>query len=191
MNERYRCPPGTTQGTEQEWHTKIAKQCRLGIVEIGVLEGFTTSNLARSNPKVPCFGIDPIVADSMNAALIGSVEKIRENTAGCPNFHFVQDYSYNVVKDWKQPFDYIFVDGDHTYDAVKRDFEDWFPLLAPGGYVTFHDSAMYRGGQPYHDGSSRFVDEVVLEHPGMEYVATDFCMTIMKKKQDLVPSPVS
>ena len=85
MDERYRSVPGSTPATEQEWHTRIAKECQLGIVEIGVLDGFTASNLARSNPCVPCYGIDPIIPDSMNASLIGSVDKIRESTEGCAN----------------------------------------------------------------------------------------------------------
>ncbi len=35
--------------------------------------------------------------------------------------------------------DILFIDGDHTYEGVKRDFELWSPLVQPGGYVIFHD----------------------------------------------------
>jgi predicted O-methyltransferase YrrM/Flp pilus assembly protein TadD len=34
---------------------------------------------------------------------------------------------------------FIFVDGDHTYEGVKRDIAGYYPLLAPGGYMLFHD----------------------------------------------------
>lgn len=37
------------------------------------------------------------------------------------------------------PVDFMFIDGDHTYEGVKADFEDYTPLLAPGGLVAFHD----------------------------------------------------
>lgn len=34
---------------------------------------------------------------------------------------------------------FILIDGDHRYDAVCRDIRDYFPLLAPGGIIMFHD----------------------------------------------------
>ncbi len=33
----------------------------------------------------------------------------------------------------------IFVDGDHTYQGVRQDILDYYPLLAPGGIMIFHD----------------------------------------------------
>jgi len=33
----------------------------------------------------------------------------------------------------------IYIDGDHTYDGVKRDILDYFSLLAKGGIMVFHD----------------------------------------------------
>ncbi len=41
-------------------------------------------------------------------------------------------------KDGNQP-GFIFVDGDHTYPGVKQDILNYFPLLAPGGIMMFHD----------------------------------------------------
>ncbi len=36
-------------------------------------------------------------------------------------------------------FDFIFIDADHTYDAVKADWDNYRPMLAPGGIIAFHD----------------------------------------------------
>jgi predicted O-methyltransferase YrrM len=38
-----------------------------------------------------------------------------------------------------QPVDFLFVDGDHTYDGVARDYELYTPLVRPGGLVALHD----------------------------------------------------
>ena len=35
--------------------------------------------------------------------------------------------------------DFLFIDADHTYQGVKRDFELYSPLVAPGGIIAFHD----------------------------------------------------
>jgi cephalosporin hydroxylase len=38
-----------------------------------------------------------------------------------------------------QPLDYLFIDGDHRYEGVKRDFEMYGPLVRKGGLIAFHD----------------------------------------------------
>ena len=38
-----------------------------------------------------------------------------------------------------RPLDFLFIDGDHTYDGVRQDFADYAPLVRPGGLVAFHD----------------------------------------------------
>lgn len=117
---------------------KYASLAQHGIVEIGVLEGETTREMG-SVAHVPIYGIDPIIPDSMVNTLIGNSDTILKNMSFYKDFHFFKDYSYNVVKTWKAKFDFIWIDGDHTYKGVKRDFDEWFPLLENQGYLALHD----------------------------------------------------
>ena len=43
------------------------------------------------------------------------------------------------LKNCKDKFDAIFIDGDHTYDGVKRDYDNALPLLEDGAIMIFHD----------------------------------------------------
>lgn len=38
-----------------------------------------------------------------------------------------------------RPVDLLFIDGNHVYQFVRRDFEMYAPLVGPGGIVAFHD----------------------------------------------------
>jgi len=37
--------------------------------------------------------------------------------------------------------DFLFIDGDHTYEGVKRDWEMYSTLVRKGGMIAFHDVA--------------------------------------------------
>ena len=36
-------------------------------------------------------------------------------------------------------FDFIFIDGDHSYEGVKQDYEMYSKFIRPGGIIAFHD----------------------------------------------------
>lgn len=40
-----------------------------------------------------------------------------------------------------QAIDFLFIDGDHSYEGVKSDFQDYRRLMAPNGVIALHDVA--------------------------------------------------
>ncbi len=53
-------------------------------------------------------------------------------------------HSYELVVKVKdalrgRPLDYLFIDGDHSYEGVKQDFALYAPLVRKGGIIAFHD----------------------------------------------------
>lgn len=57
--------------------------------------------------------------------------------------------------------DLLHIDGLHTYEAVRHDFESWIPRVRPGGIVLFHD-VMARLGDY---GAWRYFEELEREWP--------------------------
>lgn len=44
----------------------------------------------------------------------------------------------------KMEFNFAFIDGDHSYEATKRDYEKFGSKVKPGGYIIFHDMGQSR-----------------------------------------------
>lgn len=63
------------------------------------------------------------------------------------NLHLIKGDSHNsltlqmlknIIND--RPIDFLFVDGDHSYNGVKMDYEMYGSLVRPGGIIAFHDN---------------------------------------------------
>jgi predicted O-methyltransferase YrrM len=75
-----------------------------------------------------------------------------------------------------QKLDFLFIDGDHTYEGVKQDFERYKSLVRPRGLIGFHDVC-----PPYADSSvlddpgdvPRFWEELKLEYDAHEFIEPD------------------
>jgi predicted O-methyltransferase YrrM len=65
-----------------------------------------------------------------------------------------------------QKIDLLFIDGDHTYDGVKMDWEMYSSLVRPGGLVVFHDVA----GNYEDTQVKRFWDSIKTGYEYREYM---------------------
>jgi len=62
--------------------------------------------------------------------------------------------------------DVLHIDGYHTYDQVRHDFDGWMPFLSPQGVILLHDINVME-----HDfGIRKFWDEISAHHPHFEFV---------------------
>ncbi|MFY3740381.1 MAG: GT2 family glycosyltransferase/cephalosporin hydroxylase [Candidatus Nitrosomirales archaeon] len=64
--------------------------------------------------------------------------------------------------------DLLFIDGDHSYDGVKRDFEMYSSLAAEGCIIAFHD--INPGPKEEVGDVPRFWNEIKRKYPHLEIV---------------------
>ena len=66
--------------------------------------------------------------------------------------------------------DFIFVDGDHSYEGARRDFELYREIVRPGGLMGFHD-IVPGNGQPGY-GVPTLWRQLKARHPHRELVTS-------------------
>jgi len=64
--------------------------------------------------------------------------------------------------------DFLFIDGDHTLEGVRKDFDMYAPLVKSGGAVVFHDICIHRAEYDCH--VDKFWNEVKQGRSFQEFV---------------------
>ena len=62
-----------------------------------------------------------------------------------------------------EKIDFLYIDGDHRLEGVRQDFEDYSPLVRPGGLVAFHDIITREPGHHVHRFWREIKDDYVHE----------------------------
>lgn len=107
-------------------------------VEIGVFRG-DSSKLLLSRCRF-MFLIDPCIPYEGNPdSTVYAVEQdVRRNLNGRNNYHFIRGMSHEV-EDQISEVDFVFIDGNHTYEYVRKDIELYWPKVRSGGFISGHD----------------------------------------------------
>jgi predicted O-methyltransferase YrrM len=98
---------------------------------------------------------DPTLVDP-DAGLIDTLPVLRRTLrrAGVEDDVIVMvGRSAQVAAVWQTPLGLVFIDGGHTEEAARIDYERWAPKVAPGGLLVIHDvfPDPADGGQaPFH-----------------------------------------
>ncbi len=128
------------------------------IVEIGSYLGASTCFLAAGvRPhKGTVYAIDTWTNTGMSDGVydtyrdfLHSIVPLRDSIVP------LRGLSTEISINFDQPIDLLFVDGDHSYEAVRSDLEVWLPKLKSGALVVLHDFS-------WAEGIRRAVRELVM-----------------------------
>lgn len=153
-------------------------------VEIGVWHGVNTLRIrAAMDPAGVVTGVDPFPPGRLGFSIprwIALAETARSSNG---RLRLIRKTSREAALGWNEPVDFLFIDGDHTYDGLRADWNAWRPHLVLGGIVCLHDSHPTEA-RPIHDaGSVRFTDEVILWDPRYEIIEVVETLTVLRRRE--------
>jgi hypothetical protein len=108
--------------------------------EIGVLEGKNAENILKLLPIKKLYLIDPYlpyVENGIRSTPETSYEIAKIKLKGQP-VKFIKKLSSDASQDIPV-LDFIYIDGNHSYEYVKNDIENYFPFIKSKGIMGGHD----------------------------------------------------
>jgi predicted O-methyltransferase YrrM len=101
--------------------------------------------------------------------------------------HQLDDYvtpvvssSADAARQWVGPIRLLFIDGDHSYEQSREDFESWSPFVVPHGLICFHDITTW-------PGVTRFYEERVRGSAAYREVAGVVSLRVVEKQMPPAP----
>ena len=152
---------------------RIARRVEPGaaVAEIGRFKGGSTLLLASALPEgAELWSYDLHVAlrpDLDGPTLDAELRAALDRYGLARRVHLVVGDS-KTAEPPPRPCALVFVDGDHTYEGARADWERWRELVEPGGHVLFHDAADTGGYGNHYPGVVRLADEIEREDARFE-----------------------
>ena len=149
-------------------------------VEIGTYMGLTASEMAAALPQGGLlYCVDPYPGDvAIQQIALRTIERAGQSA----RIRMVRTDSAGAVAHLPAQVDFFFVDGDHSFEGLQRDWVVVKQLLKPGAIAAFHDTHRVPGATVHSEGAIRFYDEVIAKDPDFEPVETVLSLNVIRRK---------
>ena len=173
--------PAQTQTTEAE-RTLLARYARgrRSLVELGVMHGVNTG-LIRSvmADDGVVTGVDPHPRGRLGVSLERLIASRELSRFRRGRAELRRQFSFEAAAEWHTPIDFLFIDGDHSWNGIDRDWHDWAGKVTANGVVALHDTRPVPW-RPDHD-SVRYYSEVIARDPRFREVDSADSLTILER----------
>lgn len=117
-----------------------------------------------------CYAVDTWLGDKHTGYYYEDVYKsvVKHREENYPDFSVLLRMTFDEALNRFEngSIDLLHIDGLHTYEGVKQDFEGWAPKLSAKGVVLFHDTQI----KMKDFGVWKFWEEVSKKYPSFEFV---------------------
>lgn len=127
------------------------------IVELGTQLGVSyfafCQAVAEIETETRCFAVDTWAGDPHAGYYANEIyERVEKHHKQYEHFsrllRMTFDEALPIIPD--HSVDLLHIDGFHTYEAAKRDYDTWLPKMSERGVVLFHDTAVFDQGFGVH-----------------------------------------
>jgi predicted O-methyltransferase YrrM len=181
FGSRFAGKPVPSQLSEVERKT-LAKHAagRKRLVEIGVYFGASTK-LLRSvmAPTGEIVGVDPFFRGRLGVPFQKWTAERQLAKSAVGVARLIDAFSHDAAKTWTTHIDFLFIDADHTWEGIDRDWNDWSKFIEPGGIVALHDSFSL-ANRPDED-SVRYYAEVIAKDPRFEEIDRADSLAVVRR----------
>lgn len=117
-------------------------------VEIGSYLGASSLCIASSSNCQKIFCVDTWHNEGMAEGQKDTYQDFLYNTRSFAHKIFpLRGKSAEIGNSFHEKIDFLFIDGDHSYDGVKQDIKIWLPKLRSRGVIIMHDCGWAEGVQ--------------------------------------------
>jgi len=176
-----------TQTTDAEQRCLLSHaQGRKQLVEIGVWHGVNTRHIRSvMSTDAVLYAVDPFFPGRWGIQWQKKIALLEAKKEQIGTVVWLEDLSEFAVETFstitQNPIDFLFIDGDHSYEGVKKDWELWSPLVSVEGRIALHDSRSHSGRIIDNCGAARFTRDVILKSPAFEVVDEVDSLTVVRK----------
>lgn len=142
------------------------------IIEVGTDNGgtlFLFSQISGGNSNIISVDINHYSKNKLDLFRSFGVTSHARIYNICVNTKSIDEMALKELLPTKDPVDLLFIDADHTYEAVRHDFQIFSPLVRTGGIIGFHDITPGEG-----NGVPKFWGELKNNYSSVEFREKDY-----------------
>jgi hypothetical protein len=118
------------------------------IVDLGVDYGFSTFCFGHHNIG-NVYGIDWFKGDQQSGERntyneVMETYEILNKEYGVSNIEFIIGEFNDVAMTWDKQIDILHIDGFHSYESVKNDYDTWSKFCHEDSIILFHDTVSHQ-----------------------------------------------